>query len=33
MFVMDEADEMLSSGFKDQVYDIFRYVNSNNYNK
>merc|ERR1739838_312976 len=24
MFVMDEADEMLSSGFKDQVYDIFR---------
>merc|ERR1739838_159549 len=24
MFVLDEADEMLSRGFKDQVYDIFR---------
>merc|ERR1712194_769764 len=23
-FVMDEADEMLSRGFKDQVYDIFK---------
>merc|ERR1712032_415260 len=24
VFVLDEADEMLSHGFKDQVYDIFR---------
>jgi len=24
MFVMDEADEMLSRGFKDQIYDIFK---------
>merc|ERR1711935_1187734 len=23
-FVLDEADEMLSRGFKDQIYDIFR---------
>lgn len=23
MFVLDEADEMLSRGFKDQIYDIF----------
>merc|ERR1719343_1409553 len=23
-FVLDEADEMLSVGFKDQIYDIFR---------
>merc|ERR1712063_107778 len=23
-FVMDEADEMLSRGFKDQIYDIFK---------
>ncbi len=26
MFILDEADEMLSKGFKDQVYDIFRYL-------
>ena len=26
MIVLDEADEMLSSGFKDQVYDIFQYL-------
>jgi len=25
LIVLDEADEMLSSGFKDQVYNIFRY--------
>jgi translation initiation factor 4A len=25
-FVMDEADEMLSKGFKDQVYDIFQFI-------
>jgi len=24
VFVLDEADEMLSRGFKDQIYDIFR---------
>ena len=24
MFVLDEADEMLSRGFKDQIYEIFR---------
>jgi translation initiation factor 4A len=27
LVVLDEADEMLSSGFKDQVYNIFRYCN------
>ena len=26
MFVLDEADEMLSRGFKDSVYEIFRLV-------
>ncbi|KAL4219777.1 Eukaryotic initiation factor 4A-II [Mactra antiquata] len=26
MFVLDEADEMLSRGFKDQIYDIFRHT-------
>jgi len=26
MLVLDEADEMLSKGFKDQVYDIYRYL-------
>ncbi|GFN98159.1 ATP-dependent RNA helicase eif4a [Plakobranchus ocellatus] len=26
MFVLDEADEMLSLGFKDQIYDIFRFM-------
>jgi translation initiation factor 4A len=28
MFVLDEADEMLSRGFKDQIYDIFRFLSS-----
>jgi translation initiation factor 4A len=28
MFVLDEADEMLSRGFKDQLYDIFRLLPS-----
>ena len=28
MFVLDEADEMLSRGFKDSVYEIFRLVQS-----
>ncbi len=27
MFVLDEADEMLSRGFKDQIYDVFRQLN------
>lgn len=26
MLVLDEADEMLSKGFKEQVYDIYRYL-------
>ncbi|XP_045596811.1 eukaryotic initiation factor 4A-I-like [Procambarus clarkii] len=26
VFVLDEADEMLSRGFKDQIYDVFRYL-------
>ncbi|KAH7574399.1 hypothetical protein JRO89_XS03G0291600 [Xanthoceras sorbifolium] len=26
MFVLDEADEMLSRGFKDQIYDIFQHL-------
>ena len=26
-FVLDEADEMLSRGFKDQIYDVFRFMN------
>lgn len=25
MLVIDEADEMLNKGFKDQIYDIYRY--------
>ena len=29
MLVLDEADEMLSAGFKDQVYDIFQFLNGN----
>uniref|UniRef100_A0A2K6LZ21 RNA helicase n=1 Tax=Rhinopithecus bieti TaxID=61621 RepID=A0A2K6LZ21_RHIBE len=29
MFVLVEADEMLSRGFKDQIYDIFQKLNSN----
>eukprot|EP00095_Tigriopus_kingsejongensis_P007577 snap_masked-scaffold506_size152672-processed-gene-0.7 protein:Tk07577 transcript:snap_masked-scaffold506_size152672-processed-gene-0.7-mRNA-1 annotation:"eukaryotic initiation factor 4a-ii" len=28
MFVLDEADEMLSRGFKDQIYDVFRHLNT-----
>jgi len=27
LVVLDEADEMLSSGFKEQIYNIFRYFN------
>lgn len=26
-FILDEADEMLSRGFKDQIYEIFQYIN------
>merc|ERR1711881_156854 len=26
LFVLDEADEMLDTGFKDQIYDIFRFM-------
>jgi translation initiation factor 4A len=28
LVVLDEADEMLSSGFKEQIYNIFRYFNN-----
>lgn len=24
--VLDEADEMLSKGFKEQIYDVYRYL-------
>ena len=29
LLILDEADEMLSTGFKEQVYNIFQYLNSN----
>ena len=29
ILILDEADEMLAQGFKDQVYDIYRYLPSN----
>jgi len=29
LFILDEADEMLSRGFKDQIYDIFKNLNTN----
>ena len=28
LIILDEADEMLSSGFKEQVYNIFQYLNT-----
>jgi len=28
IFILDEADEMLSRGFKDQIYDVFRYMST-----
>jgi translation initiation factor 4A len=28
LLILDEADEMLSDGFKDQVYNIFQYLNN-----
>jgi translation initiation factor 4A len=30
LFVLDEADEMLSRGFKDQIYEIYRFLPPNN---
>ena len=29
ILILDEADEMLSIGFKEQVYNIFQYLNNN----
>ena len=29
LVILDEADEMLSSGFQEQVYNIFKYLNNN----
>jgi translation initiation factor 4A len=29
MFVLDEADEMLSRGFQDQIYDVFKFMPAN----
>lgn len=29
LLILDEADEMLSEGFKEQIYNIFQYFNSN----
>jgi translation initiation factor 4A len=29
LVILDEADEMFSSGFKEQVYNIFQYLNKN----
>uniref|UniRef100_A0A6C0B6F0 Helicase n=1 Tax=viral metagenome TaxID=1070528 RepID=A0A6C0B6F0_9ZZZZ len=29
LFILDEADEMLSRGFKDQIYNIFQYFDKN----
>lgn len=29
LMILDEADELLSSGFKEQIYNIFQYLNSN----
>lgn len=26
MLILDEADEMLSRGFKEQIYDVYRYL-------
>ena len=28
LIVLDEADEMLSQGFKEQIYKIFQYMNN-----
>lgn len=29
LFILDEADEMLSKGFKEQIYNIFQFLNEN----
>jgi len=29
LIILDEADEMLSAGFKEQIYNIFQYINKN----
>jgi translation initiation factor 4A len=29
LIILDEADEMLSAGFKEQIYNIFQYLNKN----
>ena len=29
LVILDEADEMLSSGFKEQIYNVFKYLNNN----
>ena len=29
MFVLDEADEMLSRGFKEQIYEVFKNLPGN----
>jgi superfamily II DNA/RNA helicase len=29
LIILDEADEMLSSGFKEQVYNVFKFLNKN----
>ena len=28
MLVLDEADEMLNKGFKEQIYDVYRFVSN-----
>jgi superfamily II DNA/RNA helicase len=28
LFVLDEADEMLSRGFKDQIHDVFKMLST-----
>lgn len=33
MLVIDEADEMLNKGFKEQIYDIYRYVSERHWIK
>jgi translation initiation factor 4A len=30
LFILDEADEMLSSGFKEQIYEIYQLIDNNN---
>jgi ATP-dependent RNA helicase len=28
MLILDEVDELLNRGFKDQIYDVYRYLPS-----